>query len=68
MAETEFLRDHGGRVDGGSSAEQGADPGHPGDCVYPGEVGHHHPQGGGAHLHPARQTHDLCKWIHSSDS
>uniref|UniRef100_A0A8C9NRM1 Small nuclear ribonucleoprotein U5 subunit 200 n=1 Tax=Serinus canaria TaxID=9135 RepID=A0A8C9NRM1_SERCA len=47
------LRDHGGRADRGPPAVQGGDQRHADHRVHAREVGHHHPQGRRAHLHPA---------------
>uniref|UniRef100_A0A8C5AB69 Small nuclear ribonucleoprotein U5 subunit 200 n=1 Tax=Gadus morhua TaxID=8049 RepID=A0A8C5AB69_GADMO len=38
-------------------AVQGGDQRHADHRLHPGEVGHHHAQGGRAHLHPARAPH-----------
>ncbi|NWT79297.1 U520 helicase, partial [Lanius ludovicianus] len=50
------LRDHGGRADRGPPAVQGGDQRHADHRVHAREVGHHHPQGRRAHLHPTGAT------------
>uniref|UniRef100_A0A8B9SQD6 Brr2 N-terminal helicase PWI domain-containing protein n=1 Tax=Anas platyrhynchos TaxID=8839 RepID=A0A8B9SQD6_ANAPL len=47
------VRHQRGGADGGPPAVQGGDQRHPDHRLHPREVGHHHAQGGGAHLHPA---------------
>lgn len=47
------VRDHGGRADRGPPAVQGGDQRHADHRLHAREVGHHHPQGRGAHLHTA---------------
>jgi len=60
---SELVRHSSRWADGRSPAEQGADNGDAGHCLYAGEVGHHYTQGRRAHLHAACTTDDLCEYF-----
>lgn len=61
FAEIGFVQPDSVWVDGRPPVDEGADPSHSGDCLYAGEVGHHHTEGRGEDVHSACAACHHCE-------